>query len=302
MKLFLIPTSVCLGAAIIVTPFILFAIFANFSLRHETRFLLLGNVLVADLLYLLLYTTTTMLNVINLDIPRCVCPLLLFLLAVTYCGGVITALAMVADTFLAVLWPLHYMLLLPSSRTKKLIVILWFFSFICPAIMFLSLNFTQKTEQCQPALCSLPLILLMALHGNNAIKLFHILFICAFLICFSMILGCYVFLCYKTRESGIWKSICSRAGVTFLMHHFILCFHMCPILLLLVTSLLYINDVVRPETGLWFSLTICHILIVLPKGMSPYLYGFRYREIFNSLRLFYKLKHHGVVTPANRCA
>ncbi|XP_053567504.1 probable G-protein coupled receptor 148 [Bombina bombina] len=300
MKLFLIPTSVCFVAAFFVTPSILFAIFSNVSLRRETRFLLLANALFSDFLYLLLFTTTSMFIVVNHKVPSYVCPVLLFLLAVNYCGGVQTALVMVADTYLAVLWPLHYVRLLPSSRIKKLIALLWFSSCLFPAILFLTLYFTQEPGPCPLELCSLPVILTITLHGNDAIRLFHIFFISAFLLCFSLVLCCYFFLCYKTRETGIWKSILSRATATFLMHHAIFFSHFCPLLLLLIGSLLYINQVIDLETVLCLNLIICNVLIVLPKGVSPYLYGFRYRELYRSLSLFCKLKHNSLVAPENR--
>ncbi|XP_056419514.1 probable G-protein coupled receptor 148 [Hyla sarda] len=298
MKMFLLPTTICFVAAILVTPLILFSIFSNFSLRKETRFLLLGNALVSDLIYLFLYTISTICNMINIHIPKHVCALLLFLLAATYGGGVLTAGGMVVDTYLAILWPLHYLILVPPSRTKKMIVLLWFSSYLFAGILFLGLYFTQEPIPCQYDLCSLPVILIMTLHGDQTIRLFHILFIVCFLLFFSMILCCYIFLCYKTRESGLWKGVSSRASVTFLMHHVILGFYFCPLLLLLAESLLYMNHVIGLKIGILITLTICNVLIVLPKGISPYLYGLRYREIYKSLRLFCKFKWHSFVTLA----
>ncbi|XP_075427295.1 putative G-protein coupled receptor 148 [Ascaphus truei] len=300
MKMFLISPIVCFVAALFVIPSILFAIFSNISIRQETRFLLLGNALVSDLIYLLFYTTTTICNVMNVKLSRNVCALLLFLLAATYCGGVLTAAAMVVDIYLAVLWPLHYLLLLSPSRTKKLIVLLWFSSCFFPAILFLALYFTQKPKPCELELCSLPIIFIITLHGDDTIRLFHILLVTAFILCLLSILCCYLLICYKTRETGIWKSVSSRASVTFLMHHIILFFYFCPLLLLLTESLLYINKVIGLRTGLWLTLTICNVLLVLPKGVSPYLYAFRYREIYKSLKLFFKLKQHSLVAPVHR--
>ncbi|KAM4771158.1 putative G-protein coupled receptor 148 [Rhinophrynus dorsalis] len=294
MKMFLIPTILCFFVAIFVTPVVLFAIFSNFSIRQETRFLLLGNALVCDLIYLLFYTVITICNVLSLKVPKHICVLFLFFLAVTYCGGVLTAAAMVVDTYLAVLWPLHYMSLLPFKRTKKLIMLLWFSSFFFPAVVFLVLYFTQKSSPCPLEVCSLPVILVMTLHGDDALKLCYILFVAIFLLCFSLIICCYVVLCYKTRETGIWKSVFSRASITFLMHHTLLFLYFSPLLLLLAESLLYMSKVIGLRTGLWVTLTICNVLIVLPKAASPCLYGLRYREIYNSLKIFFRLKKHRV--------
>ncbi|KAM9316454.1 putative G-protein coupled receptor 148 [Gastrophryne carolinensis] len=298
-QMFLIPTMACFLAATLGTPPILFSIFSNFSMRQEARFLLLGNALVFDLIYLLLYTATSIYNTTDMGIPKYVCALLLFSLAATYSGGVLTAAGMVVDTYLAILYPLHYMILLPPSRMKKLIALLWFSSCFISGLLFIVLYFTQHTIPCRPELCSLPIILVMTLHGDIAIQLSHILFIAGFLICFLLILCCYLTLCYKTRESGLWKGVSSRANVTFLMHHIILGFYFCPLLLLLAESLLYIYKVIDPKTGMLITLTICNVLFVFPKGVSPYLYGLRYREIYKSLRLFCKFKCRKLNAPGH---
>ncbi|KAM3930955.1 putative G-protein coupled receptor 148 [Leptodactylus fuscus] len=297
MHLFLIPITVCCATALFFTPSIIFAIYSNISMRKETRFLLLGNIVLYDLIYLILYTATAICNMINWKIPKHTCIVLLFLLAVTYWGGVLTTASMVVDTYLAVLWPLHYMSLLPVRRTKRLLILLWFSSFFFPAIVFLALHFTQEPGPCPLELCSLPVILLMALHGDDALKLCYILFVVLFLLCFSLILCCYIVLYYKTRETGIWKSVSSRASVTFLLHHTILFFYLSPLLLLLSESLLYMGKVIGLRTGLWITLTICNVLVVLPKAASPCLYGLRYRQIYKSLKIFLRLRKHRHVAP-----
>ncbi|XP_075720065.1 putative G-protein coupled receptor 148 [Rhinoderma darwinii] len=297
MHLFLISTVFCCVTALFFTPFIIFSIYSNISMRQETRFLLLGNIVLYDLIYLILYTVIATCNTMSWKIPKNICILFLFLLAVTYWGGVLTTASMVVDTYLAVLWPLHYMSLLPARKTKKLLLLLWFSSFFFPAVVFLALYFTQNPGPCPLELCSLPVILLMALHGDDALKLFYILSVIVFLLCFSLIFCCYLVLYYKTRETGIWKSLSSRASVTFLLHHTILFFYLSPLLLLLSESLLYMGKVIGLRTGLWITLTICNVLIVLPKAASPFLYGLRYREIYKSLRIFLLLRKHRHVAP-----
>lgn len=297
MHLFLIPIIFCCVTALFFTTSIIFSIYSNISMRQETRFLLLGNIVLYDLIYLMLYTVLAICNVMNWKIPKHICILFLFLLAVTYWGGVLTTASMVVDTYLAVLWPLHYMSLLPARRTKKLFILLWFSSFFFPAVVFCALYFTQGPAPCPLELCSLPVILLMALHGDDALKLCYILFVIIFLLCFSLIFCCYIVLYYKTRETGIWKSVSSRASVTFLLHHTVLFFYLSPLLLLLSESLLYMGKIIGLRTGLWITLTICNVLLVLPKAASPCLYGLRYRKIYKSLKLFLRLRKHGHVAP-----
>ncbi|XP_029473220.1 probable G-protein coupled receptor 148 [Rhinatrema bivittatum] len=298
MNLFVIPTLLCLLAAAVLVPSILFVIFSSAGIRQEIRFLLLGNALFSDLVYLIFYSLITVLNAANLKLPRPACELLLFLLALTYCAGLLTAAAMVLDTYLAVLWPLHYISVFTPSRAKKLILLLWLLSCFFPAMILLVLCVTQKAEPCPVEVCSVPVILVMMLHGDDVTKFCYIILVTAVLLCLTLILCCYITLCFKTRDSGIWKGVSSRASVTFLMHHTILFFYFCPLLLLIVETLLYVNKIIGLRTGLWVTLTICNVLVVLPKALSPYLYGLRYREIANSLKLIFRLKRVSLVSPA----
>lgn len=297
MKMFLIPLIICLFAAVLIIPFILFVIFSHVNIRQETRYMLLGNALLCDLIYLTFYTLSTVLNEADLNLPKSVCVILLFLLAMTYSGGLLTTAAMVLDTYLAILWPLHYTSILPFSRTKKLILFLWFSSGIFPGIVFLILLLTQQPTVCSVETCSVPVILVMSLQGNEAMKFCYVLSISAIFLCLFLILCFYMILYFKTKQTGIWKSIFSRARVTFLMHHIVLFFHFAPLLAFVVESLLYIYSVIKLQTGIWASLLICNVLMILPKALTPYLYGLRYREIASALKFFLRRKRMTVVSP-----
>ncbi|XP_074860698.1 putative G-protein coupled receptor 148 [Carettochelys insculpta] len=297
MKMFLIPPIVCLLAAILVIPSILFVIFSSASIRQETRYLLLGNTLLCDLIYLIFYTLSVVLNGMNITLPKQACVLLLFLLAMTYCGGLLTAAAMVLDIFLAVLCPLRYITILPSSRTKKVIVLIWVSSGVFPAIIYLVLKVTEKPSPCPIDTCSVPIILVLTLHGDSAVKLCYVLSVTALFLCLALIHGCYIILYFKTRQSGIWMNIFSRARITFLMHHTILFFYFSPLLAMVVEAFLSSNAVIGLRTGIWVSLTICNVLMLLPKALSPYLYGLRYREILSSLKFIFRMKRLSLVSP-----
>ncbi|XP_074067787.1 putative G-protein coupled receptor 148 [Macrotis lagotis] len=298
MKLFLIPPIICLLVAAGVIPFILFVIFSNFHARQEPRYLFLGSAMLYNLFYLLFYTLSTILNVAEFRLPRNACVLLLFLISQTYCGGLFTTVAMMLDTYVAILWPLHYSSILTLLRTKKLILCIWIFAGFCPAIVFFTLWLTQKPTVCKVEICSLPVILVMTLHGDNAVKLCYVLSVTSVFVCLFLITSCYFTLYMKTRQLGIWRGVTSRASVTFLMHHTVLFLYFCPLLAHVVETLLYRNHRISLQTGIWLSLIICNILVVLPKALSPYLYGLRYREITKSLRLLCGRKHPNLRPPA----
>ncbi|NXT75398.1 GP148 protein, partial [Zapornia atra] len=274
-----------------VIPTILFVIFSRFSIRQETRYMLLGNALLSDLIYLLFYGLSAALNAAHVCLPKEACVLLLFLLAVAYCGGLFTAAAIVLDTYVAVLFPLRYITILPPSRTKRIIVLLWVCSGAFPGIFFLVLLSAHSFLPCAMEMCSVPVILILTLNGTDAVKLCFWLSTTVIFLCLSLIFCCYTVLYFKTKQSGIWESICSRATVTFLMHNTVLFFYFFPLLALFVESFLCVNVVIRLQTGLWVSLTVCNILMILPKVLFPFLYGLRYREISASLKSIVRRKH-----------
>ncbi|NXU41216.1 GP148 protein, partial [Drymodes brunneopygia] len=273
-----------------IIPTILFVIFSRFKTRQETRYMLLGNALLSDLIYLLFYTLSAALNAAHAHLPKEACVLLLFLLAVAYCGGLFTAVAIVLDTYIAVLFPLRYIVLLPPSQTKRIIVLLWMCSGAFPGIFFLVLWTTHSFVPCVLETCSVPVILMLTLNGTDAVKLCFWLSAIVIILCLSVIFCCYAMLYFKTKHSGIWESICSRASVTFLMHNTVLFFYFFPLLALFVESFLCVNVAIRLQTGILVSLTVCNVLMILPKVLFPLLYGLRYREISASLKSIVRRK------------
>ncbi|NXT20805.1 GP148 protein, partial [Syrrhaptes paradoxus] len=267
-----------------IIPTILFVIFSRFSIRRETRYMLLGNALLSDLIYLLFYTLSAALSAAHVYLPKEACVLLLFLLTVAYCGGLLTAAAIVLDIYIAILFPLHYVAILPPSRTKKIIILLWMCSGVFPGIFFFVLWSTHSFVPSVLEMCSVPIILILTLNGTDAVKICFWLSAAVIFLCLSLIFCCYAILYFKTKQSGIWESICSRASVTFLMHNTVLFFYFFPLLALFVESFLCVNIVIRLQTGIWVSLAVCNVLMTLPRVFFPLLYGLRYREISASLK------------------
>ncbi|NWY16691.1 GP148 protein, partial [Aphelocoma coerulescens] len=279
-----------------IIPTILFVIFSRFDIRQETRYMLLGNTLLSDLIYLLFYTLSAALNAAHLHLPKEACVLLLFLLAVAYCGGLFTAVAIVLDTYIAVSFPLRYIVILPPSRTKKIIVLLWMCSGAFSGIFFCVLWTTHSFVPCVLEACSVPVILILTLNGTETVKLCFWLSTTVIFLCLSVIFGCYAILYFKTKHSGIWESICSRARVTFLMHNTVLFFYLFPLLALFIESFLCVNVAIRLQTGILVSLTVCNVLMILPKVLFPFLYGLRYREISASLKSIVRRKQLRMVS------
>ncbi|NXY91872.1 GP148 protein, partial [Alcedo cyanopectus] len=182
---------------------ILFVIFSRLSIRQEPRYMLLGNALLSDLIYLLFYTLSAALNAAHVRLPKEACVLHLFLLAVACCGGLFTAAAMVLDTYVAILFPLRYVALLPPSRAKRMVVFLWMCSGALPGVFFLVLWSTDSFVPCILETCSVPVILMLTLNGSDVVKLCFWVSTLVVFLCLSLIFCCYAVLYFKTKQSGI---------------------------------------------------------------------------------------------------
>ncbi|XP_033884047.2 probable G-protein coupled receptor 148 [Acipenser ruthenus] len=290
MKMLLICPIACFVAVWLVIPLILLAIFSNPRIRQETRYLLLANLLLSDLIYVSLYTLGTCFNAGYVLMSKEACACQLFFLGVSYCAGVLSTKAMVLDISLAVLLPLRYSSLCPVSRTKKVILLTWIFSCILPCVSIIFFMTVQEENICTMNICSLPLLIAHTVNSYKPLRMFHVVSVTGMLMCLGLILGCYIMLYCKTKQSGIWTGFFARAKGTFLIHYILLFLSFCPLLLIVVETLLYSNDLMEIRTGMWVTLTNCNMLMMLPKALTPYLYGFRYKEISKPLKAFYRLK------------
>ncbi|XP_067850856.1 probable G-protein coupled receptor 148 [Heptranchias perlo] len=296
-KLMVIPGALCFFASLVASPLVLLAIFTSSSLRQESRYLLLSNTLISDLIYLVLNFCIQLFNISQLSSPKVVCELLLFTLTTTCCCGIMTITAMVMDTYLAVNWPLHYITLLPPSRAVRLVIFIWIVVALPQFIITVIMLTTQQAPFCELQFCEVDYIFLIVPNGAVLMHLFYGLIIVLLLSCICLLLSCYFMLYWKTRNSGIWSGFSSRARLTFLMHSVIFAFYFCSMLLLLVERILYSCDVIKFKTTIFIARAMSNTVMVAPKALAPYLYGMRYRELAKVIKSFIFLKEVNQVEP-----
>ncbi|KAI4888159.1 hypothetical protein NFI96_001520 [Prochilodus magdalenae] len=286
-------------AVFLTTPIILFHILSRAHLRQQTRHLLLANALLSDLIFVALYLLSTCLNAAAVLMSYRTCGTLLFLLGMLYSAGVFSAIAIVLDTSLAILAPLRYATLWPISRTYRAIAATWAVSVIFPAACVGLFLWYHATGPCTQLICSLPLVLVLTVSHSRPMQVCMLLTVTAILVMLLMVVSGYVALYCHSRKSGVWRGQrTSRAKGTFLIHYLHLFLSVCPMLLMLIELLLYCNSSgLNPRADLWVSLVVCNILLVLPKGLAPYLYGFRYRDLQGALLDFFGLKKPRAITP-----
>lgn len=273
----IIPSMIFTAATLVANPVLLACIALSRALRRETRYQLVANMLVADLLFLLLNLSTTICNVVRAQVPWLLCEMLTTITITSHCCAILTVTLMVADTYAAVRWPLHYHDMLPPSRTRAIMVGVWFLSAVYPlTLMFMSQKYTDNSRQ-SVNMC-LALISLGFLEINYMAGI-HIYFFVGALICASLILYCYIRLYMVTRTQGIWQSRFSRARVTVLTHAFLLLLYFAPGFIFILELSLFQRKDISQSLRVWTNMLNLCIFMLLPRALAPYIYGLRYREI-----------------------
>ncbi|XP_059845852.1 probable G-protein coupled receptor 148 [Hypanus sabinus] len=297
-NILMIPLIICLFASLLAAPLVLIAIFSNNNLHQETRYLLLANTLVNDLIYSVLNTFIDILNAAGVGMPKVVCETLLYVLTVSYCNGLLTVTAMVVDTYVAVSWPLHYPSLLPRSRALKIIICICIASATAPSVIYIMTLGTQQNPLSTISVCILPLIFMFSFLRLPILKMYYSFTVIYFLICLVLISSSYVMLYCKTKTSGIWTGN-SRARQTYLIHSMLLFFYFIPLLVLVAGGTLQEMDLISYVTGLWINMSMANLLMMLPKAVSPYVYALRYREVTKSIQTLSLLRHIRRVNPTD---
>ncbi|XP_024862979.1 probable G-protein coupled receptor 148 [Kryptolebias marmoratus] len=281
LELFCIPTVVISLATFLVNPVLLMCIFLTRALRQETRYLLVANTLIADIIFLILNLITLTGNAAGAQIPWIVCELLTAVLVTAYCCAILTVTLMVVDTFAAVRWPLYYHDFLSPARTHCILVGLWVLAAIYPFTLMILVREDKESSLKKVPVC-LALISLGFLQVKN-IEAIYLYFFISALICAFLIFYCYIRLYMVTRTQGIWHSRFSRARVTVLAHGVLLLLYFAPGFVFTLELFVFQRDDVSHDVRVWISTVNACVLMLLPRALAPYLYGLRYREIAGTL-------------------
>ncbi|XP_073485168.1 probable G-protein coupled receptor 148 [Aquarana catesbeiana] len=284
MRMFLIPVVVCSIFTLLVNPLILITILMKDKLRKETRYNLLANVMISDLIFLLFNSLISTCNAIRWYIHQILCFTMIVISFAAYTSCVLTFTVMVIDTYIAICFPLHYHSLLSVQRTRKILSAIWIFSAVFPITVFvLSESFTTAVQEGQN-------VCLLLYYGPKDNRNNRITIVCSFaifflMICSVMITYFYIRLYTMTRHSGIWASRFSRARITLLTHSILLCLYIVPAFILTMEVIMFKNNVIGMDVRLWLSASNNGVIMLMPRALSPLLYGLRYREISTSLKL-----------------
>ncbi|XP_041120503.1 odorant receptor 131-2-like [Polyodon spathula] len=287
-KFFIIPAAVSLVAVLPASPLVLLAIFSSNTLYQETRYRLLANTLISDLIYCIVNLTITATNIAPFFFTNILCQFLLILLSTTYFTGILNVTAMVVDVFLAINWPLRYISFLPTPRAVKLIVGIWVVSTTSSIFIYVFLS-AKETMLCKIPVCIFDIIFFIKPVSQKVSQLYNFIVIILFTVCFVLIVGCYCMMYWKTRSCGIWNGF-SRARQTFSLHSVLFFFYFCPVIILMLETVLYSYYLMDLQSMVYSSMIMSNIVMMLPRALIPYIYGLRSRELSKTIKSMIKYK------------
>ncbi|OCT81051.1 hypothetical protein XELAEV_18027864mg [Xenopus laevis] len=251
--IFLIPSAIFSVFTLLANPLILVAIIKKEKLRKETRYILLANVMVSDLIFLLFNTIISTCNAIRWYLHKIICFTMIAFTFAAYCNCVLTFTVMVIDTYIAICFPLRYYSLLSLPRTRKVLLAIWIFSILYPLCVFLA---TEAFD-------------MHPLEKQNM---------------------CLMLLYKMTKESGIWVRRFSRARVTLLTHSILLGLYIVPAFILAAEIMVFKDSEFGITARLWMSAANNAVIMMMPRALAPVLYGLRYRDISATLRHWFSRK------------
>ncbi|XP_063076061.1 probable G-protein coupled receptor 148 [Engraulis encrasicolus] len=281
VELFLLPLCLLTLCTLVLDPLLVGCIYCSPALRQETRYLLLANTLAADVAFVCINVGMVTCAVLRVPVLWVVCEVAITATVTAYCCAILSVTVMVVDTYVAVRWPLHYDGLLPPSRARIISAALWLLASMYPLSIVIILEMLEEEAPQRLPLC-LVLITVGALGKDMAVGI-HMYFTISAILCFLLIIYCYVRLYAVTRRSGIWRQRYSRARVTLLAHGVLLCLYFLPGLVFTVELALFESRQMGAQASVWVNMTNMSILMLLPRAAAPYLYGLRYREIYATL-------------------
>lgn len=279
----LIPAVLLTTVTLVINPLLLFCIFCSPSLRQETRYLLLANTLLSDVLFLIFNLTNISCNALDMEMHYIFCEVLMVATVTTYCSSVLTVTLMVIDTFMAVRWPLRYNEILPLSRVKKIVGLVWAIAVTYPLALVVVMAVRKQGNPENLKVC-LVLLTLGSLEKDIEVSL-HIYFSVWVSFCTILILYCYIRLYMVTRDSGIWRSRYSRARLTLLAHAVMLLIYFTPGLVFTVELVQFDKLTNHLHLAVWINTVNLAVLMLVPRACAPYLYGLRYREVYETVHL-----------------
>ncbi|XP_077008018.1 putative G-protein coupled receptor 148 [Tamandua tetradactyla] len=297
-----IPSSLLVAATLALSPLLLVIILQSQRLRREPHYLLLANMLLADMTYILFHMLISTSNLGLWKLGRIVCGFLTDVAFVSYTSTILSFTVSVMYTCLAVTRPLHYLSAMSCGAARKAVAFIWLVACFFPTfLIWLSKRQDASLEE-QGTSCVLQLSPGAKLNQSHLVTATHTSIFCILFLCLALITYCFFRIYTEARTSGAWTRGCSRARGTLLIHAVIIVLYVSPVVLFSLDVLLTKNHHISAEAHVWLLAANSEVLMLVPRAMLPYLYMLRYRQLLRVIRGCCSPRRHTVIfTVSQSC-
>ncbi|XP_053702433.1 odorant receptor 131-2-like [Synchiropus splendidus] len=259
-----------------INAIILFTLRSNQAFRETSRYVLLTNLLVADSLYLLISQVLYILANSRVVLSYPVCGTLILYAMLTESVFPLTLAVMSIERYVAVCFPLRHSSIVTMRSTAAAIALVWAFSCVNVLIrvaLMCQFPFEELDSLDMNAICDIFVVVLtpVAAEYDQVYNIF-VLSSAGIIIIFSFIA---VVITARTASSD--RNSARKAQRTLLLHMIQLVLGLSPRISLPVSVVLF-------QVMSWINyvrlMNVTYVLIMLlPRGLSPLIYGLRDQAI-----------------------
>ncbi|XP_030633909.1 odorant receptor 131-2-like [Chanos chanos] len=248
------------------------------AFRTETRYILFGQTLVMDLIFLLLTDFVVILSYNLTLMPMGFCiPLCMMMEMVTNCTP-LTITAMCVERYVAICMPLRHDAISTTGRTMILILVILIISSLKPFVdLFILVATVSQGYLVQLTHCHYEIMTPVRWHRFMR----GAFYICSFLCIFLVEIFCYVMIVLAAQAaSSDNKKSASKGQRTLLLH--LLQLFLCTIEIICP----YIEAfVIEIDFQLYLTVRFCNVLVfnIISRAVSPLIYGLRDEKFYAAM-------------------
>ncbi|KAM5280088.1 putative G-protein coupled receptor 148 [Ctenodactylus gundi] len=288
-----LPSSLLAMGTLALSPLLLVTILRNQRLRHQPHYLLLANILLADLAYILLHMLISSSLLGGWDLGRIACGILRDGVFTAYTSTILSFTATVLHAYLAITHPLHYFSSMSGKTARKTVALIWLVACFFPTILLWFGKQKNTSLEIQGTSCILPLGLGTKESRGHLVTITHICILCVLFVCGAIISYCFWRIYAEARPTGICTRSYSRARGTLIIHMVLITLYIGAGVVFSVDTILTKYHHIDTSTHTWLLAANSEVLTMLPRAMLPYLYTLRYRQLLGVVRGHFSTRRHG---------